>query len=329
MSTKSRILHELERNRGSFLSGETLAEQLSVSRSAVWKAVNELKKEGYAITSVTKKGYRLETSSDLISREGMLPFLSADYDPENLYIYKVIDSTNSEAKRLVAKGVKEYAVILSEEQTGGRGRLGRDFYSPVGSGIYMSMVLRPKISIEKAIRVTTAACVAVCRAIEEVTGKTCEIKWVNDIYSGNRKICGILTEAVSNFETGEIESIILGIGINFRRKDEEFPEEIRGKAGALFQTETGGITRNRLIASMINQLLRLNEMIESGVYIREYRERSLVIGKTVDLVSRSSTRKARVLGIDEDGGLEVLLEDGSGEVVRSGEISLRGLFEKE
>lgn len=329
MSSKSKVLHLLEQNRGGYISGEELAKAISISRSGVWKAINELKKEGYQITAVTNKGYCLDTESDLLSVEGMAGYLPENVDRNRIFVHKILDSTNNEAKRLAVSGGAHHTVILAEEQTGGRGRLGRNFFSPKGSGIYMSMILRPTVSTEKSVLITTAASVAVCRAIEQVTGKTCAIKWVNDIYLAERKICGILTEAVSNFETGSIESIVLGIGINFKRKESDFPEDIQGKAGAIFSEDTGGVTRNQLAAAVIGQLMELDAMLESGDFLSEYKRRSLVLGKEVQVVSGKTGKTALVEDIDETGGLVVRWADGTPGVIRTGEVSIRGLFAKE
>ena len=329
MTSKQKVLRVLEQNRGQYISGEELARQLSISRSGVWKAIKELEKEGYRISAVTNRGYCLSEINDMLSVEGILPFLRNKPDPETIHVHKVLDSTNREAKRLAVSGAANGTVVLAEEQTSGRGRLGRSFYSPPGSGIYMSVILHPEVSAEKSVLVTTASSLAVCRAVESLTGQRCDIKWVNDIYCRQRKICGILTEAVTNFETGEIESVVLGIGINFRRRDDDFPEDIRGKAGAVFQEETGGVTRNHLVAEILNELGQLDEMLRTGNFIAEYKARSLVLGKTVTLLSGGKERRAVVRDIGGSGALLVTYEDGTQGEISTGEVSVRGLFEKE
>lgn len=266
---------------------------------------------------------------DKLSVAGMTAYLSEKVEQEHIHIHPVLSSTNTEAKRLAAEGAPHRTVVFAEEQTGGRGRLGRSFYSPKGSGIYMSMVLRPTCSMEKIVMITTVASVLVCRAIERVTEKECMIKWVNDIYMEERKISGILTEGVANPATGCIDCIILGIGINFQRKEEDFPEEIQGKAGAIFSEDTNGITRNQLAAEVLNQLLELDEILETGSYLPEYKRRSLVLGREVQVVSSQETRTALVKDIDKTGGLVVRWEDGTSDVIRTGEVSIRGLFAKE
>lgn len=266
---------------------------------------------------------------DRLSLGEMDAYLAEEVDRANILIHPILDSTNTEAKRLASKGGAHHTVIMAEEQTAGRGRLGRSFYSPKGSGIYMSVILRPTCSMEKSVMITTAASVLVCRAVEQVTGKQCSIKWVNDIYAGERKICGILTEAVANPVTGRIESIVLGIGINFQRKESDFPEDIQGKAGAIYSDDTDVVTRNQLAAALINQLPVLDEMLENGSFLPEYKARSLVLGREVQVVSAAGTKTAMVEDIDNTGGLVVCWEDGSPGVIRTGEVSIRGLFAKE
>ena len=222
MSSKSNILQILEKNRGTYVSGEELAQQLQISRSAIWKAISELKKEGYQIISVTNKGYCLSDATDVISAEGIGPYLT-NGSQDMIHVFKTVDSTNLVAKKMALEQAPHGTVVLAEEQTAGRGRMGRSFHSPAGSGIYMSFILRPNLTSNDAVLITTAASVAVARAIEEVTHIHTGIKWVNDVYMNGKKICGILTEALTDFESGGIESIILGIGINFSTAVSSFP----------------------------------------------------------------------------------------------------------
>ena len=208
MSVKSEILHILESNKGENISGQELADLLGVSRTAVWKAINLLKDEGYPIESVQNKGYSLSTSSDFLSSEGIRLYLNEEFRDIPLAVYKTIESTNTEAKLLAVQNADHGTIIVSEEQTKGRGRFGRDFFSPSESGIYMSIILKPKLNIENSVLVTTATAVAVCEAIDKFTDQEPQIKWVNDIFIGDKKVCGILTEAVTNFESGMMDSRI-------------------------------------------------------------------------------------------------------------------------
>ena len=237
MSVKNEILHILESNKGSNISGQELADILSVSRTAVWKAINLLKDEGYPIEAASNKGYSLSVSSDFLSSEGIRLFLNEEYKNIPITVYKTIESTNSEAKLLAVQNAEHGTIVVSEEQTKGRGRFGRDFFSPSDSGIYMSIILKPKLNMENAVLITTAAAVAICDAIEKFTNKVSRIKWVNDIFIGDRKVCGILTEAVTNFESGMMESVIVGIGINVKTKNEDFPLELQDTAGSIFNDD--------------------------------------------------------------------------------------------
>lgn len=318
MPLKSDILKELETNRGIAVSGESIAKKLGVSRNAVWKAINQLKKDGYEILSSTKRGYRLADSCDLLSVEGISLHLLDKYKSLAVFLHREVDSTNNEAKKMVASGISDNALVISEKQTAGRGRQGRAFYSPEKTGVYMSLVIHPTLNINDSVFITTAACVATVRAIEALTDAKPQIKWVNDIYLDNKKLCGILTEAVTDFETNSVQSIVIGIGINIRTAN--FPKEIDTIATSLNDSK---LTRNRLIAEITNELLNIIENINDKGYLQEYREHSLVLGKEIIYYKNNKAHKAKATSIDKFGGLEVLNENGTTEVLRSGEISVR------
>ena len=169
MSVKNEILHILESNKGKTVSGQELADMLEVSRTAVWKAINSLKDDGYNIKSTPNKGYSLAESSDVLSAEGIRLYLNEEFKNIPITVYKTIDSTNAKAKLLAVQNAEHGTTIIAEEQTKGRGRFGRDFFSPAESGIYMSIILKAELSIENSVLVTTAAAVAVCQAIEKFT----------------------------------------------------------------------------------------------------------------------------------------------------------------
>ena len=348
MSTKGNILKTLEENKGMTISGEELANRLNISRAAVWKAIQELRKDGHRIDAVTRKGYCLTPGSDVLSVEGILPYVTKGDMAGRIHVFKSVASTNLTCKKMALDGAPSGTVVIAEEQTKGRGRLGRSFCSPLAGGIYMSFILEPRFDMTKSVLITTAASVAVCKAIEKVTGILCQIKWVNDIYLGGKKICGILTEAVSDFESGQIEHIVIGIGINYSTASSAFPKELRETAGSLFGDGPAGsndhhpakgsvasdpaITRNRLIAEVINQILAINENLESRGFMPEYKERSFVLGKEILIIptggagndrNLSEGTMAVALDIDEDGGLVVRYQDGSVHTLNSGEISIR------
>lgn len=325
MSTKSKLLQLLETHRGTYLSGEELAQQLQVSRSAIWKTMSELKKEGYCITSITNKGYCLSDESDMLSTEGIAPYLKKG-TADLIRVFKTVDSTNQTAKKMALEHAPHGTIVLAEEQTAGRGRMGRSFHSPAGSGIYMSFILRPNLTSNDAVLITTAASVAVARAIEEVTKMEAGIKWVNDIYLNGKKICGILTEALTDFETGGIESIILGVGINFSTAISNFPKEIQWKVDSLFHEKPAGITRNQLAACIIDHVLTLCDQLEDRSFIQEYKQRSIILGKEVKVIHDNTSEQAVAVDIDANGGLVIEKLDGTIKTLNSGEISIRGDF---
>ena len=322
MTVKQSVLRALGEARGASVSGEVLAQSLGVSRAAVWKAIKSLQGEGYRISAGTNRGYRLEEYPDLLTAEGISAMLPLELAQLDLRVFDEIDSTNLEAKRLAMTGLSRCAVI-ADRQTAGRGRLGRSFYSPPGCGIYTSLLLRPRPDqLADVTLLTTAAGVAVCRALEKAAGVQAEIKWVNDLYLNGKKICGILTEGVTDFESGMIESIVIGYGVNFR-DDAHLPEELRPIVGSVFGAEPPTVTRSALAAAMLAELLPLAEDLSSRSFLPEYRRRSMLLGRVI-VFSRAGGRFAAVAeGIDDNGGLVVRLPDGSRETLRSGEVSVR------
>lgn len=325
MSVKTELLSILEANREKDLSGEEIAGTLGVSRTAVWKAIKSLRQEGYQIEAVNNRGYRLHESTDVLSEEGIRLELQGKYVEYPIEVYKTLDSTNVELKRRALEGGEHGLTVLAEEQTGGKGRLGRSFYSPAGTGIYMSILLRPELEGSDAILITTAASVAVCRAMKRVLEIEPQIKWVNDIYLGNRKTCGILTEAISDFEMGRIDAVIVGIGINYRT--EEFPEEIGGRAGSVGMGSR--VPRNRLVAAVLDEFWQIYDHLTERDFMEEYRRRSNVIGREVRFLERGTWQEALAVDIDENGGLIVELKAENGEKFRktlhTGEVTLRVL----
>lgn len=324
MSVKESVLKILEENRETSISGEELAKYLSVSRAAVWKAINALRGEGYNITAVTNRGYQLTKDNDLLSAEGIKIFLNPKYNENYIRVYKTIDSTNQEAKKiLMDDDIPHGTVLLSEEQTAGRGRFQRKFFSPSNKGIYMSVILRPNIELSKAIHITTSAAVSVCRAIENLTNKRPKIKWVNDIFLDEKKICGILTEATGNFESGRVENVVVGIGINFKTKEADFPYDIKDVAGSIFEGEEPNITRNQLVAEILNELLYMCDNLEDKSIMQEYKVLSFVLGKKVSFLKNNRLNKAKAVDISDEGALVVQYENGDLDYLNSGEISVK------
>lgn len=311
MSLKKDILYSLLRSND-YISGEQLAKKFGKSRAAVWKAVKSLIHDGYDIDAVTNKGYKLTDNNDVVSAQSIKSYLKNDID---VICLDCVDSTNNECKRMLADGQYGVFLVTADEQTAGRGRQGKTFYSPIATGVYFSLVIRPHAALTNAVTATTAASVAVCKAIEQLTDKQPKIKWVNDVYVDNKKICGILTEAITNFEEGIVDSVIIGIGINI--STHSFPDGV-DNAGCL----NADVDRNRLIAKTVDELLH----IAGGDYksfIDYYRSHSLVIGERIKFIQNAKVTPATAIEIDETGGLVVKLDDGTVTTLRSGEISIR------
>ncbi len=322
MTVKDRLLTALEEHRGDFLSGETLAEALSVSRSAVWKAVKTLTAQGYPIQAVPNRGYRLAVESHLLSPQSLLRYLKAPLLPE---VYPSLPSTNQSLKERAEAGAPEGTVIFAETQTQGRGRRGRAFHSPLGGGIYMSLLLRPQFSAREALFITTCGAVAVCRGVEALTGEPASIKWVNDVFCRGLKVCGIATEASMDLESGGLSYAILGIGLNLYPGEAAFPPELAGIAGTvLSEHPQDGSLRARLAARILDEFWAMYPTITQGGFWAEYRARSFLLGQAVHVLRGEEKKKAVVLDLLPDFSLLVQYEDGAQEALSSGEVSVRG-----
>ena len=320
MSLKEELLRYLEEHREAPVSGQLLAERLSVSRAAVWKAVKSLEEEGHRITAATNRGYQLEAASDVLTAQGVRCHLSPAYRDCAVLVERRVGSTNTQAKKLAADGAGGRTILLADEQTAGRGRMGRGFYSPARTGVYMSLLLRPETDSAQLPIITVAAAAAVCEAIEALTGLETQVKWVNDVLVGGRKVCGILTEAVSDFESGRTESVIVGIGVNVKTPPALFPAELREIAGSLLPAS---VSRNRLAAEIANRLFDYVADLPGRAYLEPYRRRLMVLGKRVRFYREGAWQSGRAVGLDGDGCLEV--ETPSGAVLlRAGEIRMEG-----
>ena len=319
MTVKERLLPMLFENRDRFISGEEEAEKLGVSRTAVWKAIASLKEDGYKITAVTNKGYRLEDDCDVLSKTEIERFAGSLADRLNITVKQTVTSTNAVLKEK-ADGLSEGTVLIASEQISGRGRFTRKFYSPSGSGIYMSIFLRPSLSAADSVLITTAAAVAVSLAAEELSGRKTGIKWVNDVLIGGKKVCGILTEAALDIESGKLNYAVLGIGLNAYEPDGGFPDEIKEIAGAIFEKRSDSL-KNKLAAKVLTYFFRFYDTLDRRDFLKIYRERSIVTGKKILVVSADKKIPATAIGIDGDCRLEVLYDDGRREFLSSGEIS--------
>lgn len=321
MTVKSRLLELLEQHKGENLSGEDLAKELNCTRAAIWKAVKSLREEGYTIEAGQNRGYLLTKENNRLSVEGIRLFLR---NPDvYIQVYDTIASTNQAAKRVAVSGEAGHgSFVLSKSQSAGRGRRGRTFYSPDESGLYLSVILEPKGTIQESLILTTAAATAVYRAIEKVCGVSLDIKWVNDLYREGKKVCGILTEAITDFESGNIEFAIVGIGINLYEGAAGFPENLKEVAGGVFPDEKSAekADRNALVAEIVNQLL---EEMKDPHISEEYRSRNMVPGKWIQILDGERSRTAFALEISSDGRLKIREEDGTESYLTFGEVSVR------
>ena len=334
MTVKDSVLEALQASRDDFLSGESLSATLDVSRAAVWKAIKKLREEGYPIEAVTNKGYMLMSESWLITEESLRLSLPARYRNNEIHLYDTTDSTNLRAKQFALENAPHGTIVMARQQTAGRGRLGRSFFSPL-EGIYLSLIIRKPLDISHALLITSAAAVSVADSLDRICGVDAGIKWVNDIYVDGKKVCGIGTEAISNFETGQIESLVIGIGINTNLRD--FPRELLDVAGAVEGNYSKSALAGEIIAETLDLIdevteTALSETSEEPAFMERYREKSIVIGRNIkvykggyrkDISDESGGIPARVLGISGSGGLKVMYPDGSRETLSTGEISIR------
>ena len=323
MTTKEQVLALLEANRTACLSGAALAQQLGLSRNAVWKAVKALERDGYTIEAAPNKGYRLCDDCDKISAQGIRSFLREPL--AEISVFDSLESTNITAKERAVAGAGHGTVVLAETQTAGKGRYGRDFFSPPGHGIYMSVVLHPQsLRFQTPTLVTAFAAVSVCQAIEAISEEKPQIKWVNDLFLNGKKICGISTQAVTDFESGAMQWIVLGIGINFTAPASGVPAELQSVVGSIFANGRPPTTRNRLIAEILNGLLCCGNRQTEDRLLALYRARLMMLGKAVTVVGSGESYRATALDIDDAGRLIVKKENGALCTLLFGEVSIRG-----
>ena len=321
MKTKDRVLAFLEKHRGNYISGVAIAESLEVTRNTVWKAIKQLEAEGYDIEAVTNKGYRLSESSYQLSEVGIRETLPDTYNEKAIYYFDKIDSTNKKAKELAVEGAEHGTLVVANEQFAGKGRYGRNFESPKDTGIYMSIILKPKeLSYRHPTTLTAYAGVVVSEVVKELTGKELGIKWVNDLYLSGKKVCGILTEAVTDFESGEMEWIVLGIGLNVSTAKESFSEEVKHRAGQIYQASEDKVNRNKLVGSIYQGILEAHLSLSEGEMMKRYREKSIVIGETVVVQRGNEESIVTIETIDDEGQLVIRNKQGNVETYNSGEI---------
>lgn len=325
--TKDAVLQMLQQS-DDFLSGQQMSRQLGVSRMAVCKAIDALRQEGFSIESAPRRGYRLEGISLGLTKTGILAALGDHPWAERLTVLESVDSTNTYAKKLSATDALNGTVIVANCQTGGRGRLGRSFSSPKDCGVYLSAVLRPHVSPSQLLHLTALAAEAVCQAVFDATGLRPGIKWTNDLVVGTKKLCGILTELSVEAESGLVDAVIIGIGVNCNHRPEDFPGEIRQMATSLAMELGHPIDRNRLAAAMICRLAEMADQClrRKADWIARYTADCITVGRDIQVISGDTVRAAHADGIDENAALLVTYDNGQTDTVFSGEVSIRGMY---
>lgn len=307
----------------SYLSGQHLATVIGCSRTAVWKHIEELRKEGFEVKAVRKKGYRIVKTPEKMTEDEIRLGLTTEFIGRNLHFEETVESTQRIAHQLASEGVLEGTVILAEEQRAGKGRMNRKWHSPKYTGIWMSLILRPNIQLTKAPQLTLLTAVAVVQAMEEVTGLTPEIKWPNDILINGKKVTGILTELQA--EADRIHSIIIGIGINVNQKKADFPLELQETASSLYIEKGEIISRAALIKSIFKHFEKLYSLyLEKGFFPIKllWEGYAISVGKILKARTLTSVIEGKALGITDEGVLQ--LEDSNGTIhhVYSADIEL-------
>ena len=307
MQVKDRVLAALEASRGTYLSGQALAQQLQVSRNAVWKAISQLRESGYPIQAVSHRGYCLDVDSPLLS-------------PQSIARHLTVPGLQVE---LAQEGAQEGLVLAAVEQTAGKGRQGHSFFSPPDTGLYLSLLLRPKLSAQDALLLTTCAAAAVALAIEACAGVEAQIKWVNDVFCRGKKVCGILTEAALDLESGGLQYAIVGMGVNLFPPAGGFPADLP-QAGAVYSARPQGLeSRSQLAGEILNQFFAFYPHLEEKPFFQAYRDRSLVLGREVTVLERGQTRTALALDLNPDFSLQVREADGRERALASGEVRVK------
>lgn len=321
---REKVLDELEKNRGKQISGEQIAKNIGVSRAAVWKAINLLKKNGMDIKSTTGGGYCLNEDDDTLNIESIKSLCKCKYIANDLIILQEVSSTNTILKQNYFNKNNGF-VLIAEKQTSGKGRMGRKFNSPSG-GAYISILLKPNCKINDLSFLTLLAAVAVCSAIEKCTNIKPQIKWVNDIIINNKKICGILTEASIEGETGNIENIIVGIGINIKTDISKMPEDVKPIATSLAEICKNPPRRAVVIAEILNFFEKYYDIFlkENGKnkILALYTQNLCCINKKIHVYSSCEKYEAICKGINKNGNLIVVKTNGKTQILKSGEIRI-------
>ncbi|NUK31291.1 biotin--[acetyl-CoA-carboxylase] ligase [Parageobacillus sp. VR-IP] len=321
--TRKKLLELFAEANGDFISGQKISEILGCSRAAVWKHIEDLRKEGFELEAVRRLGYRIVSTPDKVTANEIQLGLKTKTFGHFVHFVEEVDSTQKIALRLAYDGAKEGTLVIAEQQTAGRGRMDRKWFSPKGTGIWMSLILRPPIPPQKAPQLTLLTAVAVCQAIQQVTGLVPDIKWPNDILLNGKKCVGILTELQA--DPDRVHSVIIGIGVNVNQTIEQFPEDIRTVATSLAMEKGERIKRAHLVQEILLQLERLYHQ-----YLRHgFRPIKLLwegyavsIGKKITAHTLNGSIKGTALGITDEGLLMLEDEDKHIHYIHSADIQL-------
>lgn len=322
---KEEILRLL-RSADGYISGQELCNRFGVSRTAVWKAINQLKEAGYEIEAQQNKGYRLMAAPDLMTEAEIKSLMHTEWVAKEVLYFDTIDSTNIKAQELAEKGYQSGTLVVADKQESGKGRRGRSWVSPSGTGIFMTLMIKPDINPNNASMLTLVAALAVAKAITSVTGEEALIKWPNDIVVNSKKVCGILTEMNAQFDY--INHIVVGIGINVH--NESFPEEISQMASSLM-IEAGGkrFHRAQIIAETMSYFEQYYDTFlktqDLSALVREYDELLVNRNKSVRVLDPKEPFDGKAMGITPKGELIVDTWE-SRKLVSSGEVSVRGIY---
>lgn len=323
-SIRKQLLEIFSEANGEFLSGQTISEKLGCSRTAVWKHMEGLRNEGYELEAVRRLGYRIANKPDKVTANEIALGLQTEFLGRTIYFEESVESTQQIAARLAYEGVAEGTVVVAEEQTAGRGRLSRKWHSPKGTGIWMSMILRPTVLVHQAPQLTLLTAVGVAQAIEKYTNLSIGIKWPNDILINGKKAVGILTEMQA--DPDKINAVIIGIGINVNQKQEHFADEIQHIATSLAIEADEQFVRAELMQLIFLQIEKLyKEYLERGFGVIKllWESYATSIGKEIAARTMKETITGVAKGITADGVL--LLEDKEGNIhhIHSADIEMK------
>lgn len=322
---KAEILRTLRESDG-YVSGQELCNKFGVSRTAIWKAMNQLKEAGYVIEAQQNKGYHIVSAPDVMTVAELQSIRETKWAGQEIFYYDVTDSTNTRIRELAEQGYPQGTLAVANQQSDGKGRRGRSWESPANTGIFMSLLLKPDMNPNNASMLTLVTAMATAKALTEITGEPAQIKWPNDIVLNGKKMCGILTEMSAQFDY--INHIVIGIGINVHNED--FPEDISHMASSL-KLECGGKSFRR--AEIIEKLLEkfehyyeiFMETEDLSALVKEYNSMLVNMHKNVKVLDPKDPFEGKAMGITTHGELMVDTWE-SRKLVSSGEVSVRGIY---